>query len=79
MYTDSYFAYPFKEAVEFTFNYTKQPVFLYELTYPASIGFSQIFGNAVTDNGETSNTIYYMHIKDILNYFCFLSKDAYAL
>ncbi|CAH2034412.1 unnamed protein product, partial [Iphiclides podalirius] len=51
IYTDSYFAYPAVEAIELTFNYTKNPVFLYELTYRAANSFSQIFGDAEGDYG----------------------------
>ncbi|XP_013147739.1 PREDICTED: venom carboxylesterase-6-like [Papilio polytes] len=51
IYTDSYFAYPALEAIELTFNYTKNPVFLYELTYRATNSFSQIFGDEEGDYG----------------------------
>ncbi|XP_072930418.1 juvenile hormone esterase-like isoform X2 [Epargyreus clarus] len=49
MYSDAYFAFPAIEAVELTLNYTKQPVYLYELTYRATNSFSQIFGD---ENGN---------------------------
>ncbi|CAG5008482.1 unnamed protein product [Parnassius apollo] len=51
IYSDSYFAYPALEAIELTFNYTKNPVYLYELTYRATNSFSQIFGDEVGDYG----------------------------
>ncbi|XP_075991060.1 juvenile hormone esterase-like [Anticarsia gemmatalis] len=51
MYTDSYFAFPAVEAVELVFNYTKNPVYLYELAYRATNSFSQIFGDPDGDYG----------------------------
>ncbi|CAK1588748.1 unnamed protein product [Parnassius mnemosyne] len=51
LYSDSYFAYPALEAIELTFNYTKNPVYLYELTYRATNSFSQIFGDEDGDYG----------------------------
>lgn len=40
------------EAVGLIFNYTKQPVYLYELAYKATNSFSQIFGDPEGDYGE---------------------------
>ncbi|KOB72438.1 Uncharacterized protein OBRU01_12267, partial [Operophtera brumata] len=51
IYSDSYFNYPVVEAVEQMFNYTKQPVYLYELAYRATNSFSQIFGDPEGDYG----------------------------
>lgn len=45
VYTDSYFAYPLVETVELILNYTKNPVYAYELTYKASNSFTLIFGD----------------------------------
>ncbi|XP_050361436.1 juvenile hormone esterase-like [Nymphalis io] len=51
IYTDSYFAYPAVESVEQALNYSKSPVYLYELTYRGANSFSQIFGDPVGDYG----------------------------
>ena len=52
IYTDSYFAYPAVEAIELVLNYTKSPVYLYELAYRATNSFSQIFGDPEGNYGE---------------------------
>ncbi|XP_026322559.1 venom carboxylesterase-6-like isoform X2 [Hyposmocoma kahamanoa] len=62
IYTDSNFAYPLIEAVELALNYTRKPVFLYELTYKASNSFTAIFG----DPEENS---YVCHADDLLHLF----------
>ncbi|XP_068619891.1 juvenile hormone esterase-like [Battus philenor] len=69
IYTDSYFAYPALEAIELTFNYTKNPVYLYELTYRATNSFSQIFGDEEGDYGIC-------HADELMHLFpiSFLSK-----
>ncbi|XP_046977394.1 juvenile hormone esterase-like [Vanessa cardui] len=51
MYTDSYFAFPAVESVEQALNYSKSPVYLYELTYRGANSFSQIFGDPLGDYG----------------------------
>lgn len=40
--------------MEQIFNYTKQPVYLYELDYKASNSFSQIFGDPEGDYGTSA-------------------------
>lgn len=45
MYSDSYFSFPGLEAVQLTLNYTRKPIYLYELAYRATNSFSQIFGD----------------------------------
>ncbi|CAH0703530.1 unnamed protein product [Spodoptera exigua] len=62
IYTDSYFAYPAIEAIELVFNYTKNPVYLYELTYRAANSFSQIFGDPQGDYGVC-------HADDLMHLF----------
>lgn len=54
---DSYFSYPVIEAVELMFNYTKSPVYLYELTYVATNSFSQIFGDPDGKYGKFAFTL----------------------
>lgn len=51
MYSDSYFNYPAVESVELVFNYTNNPIYLYELAYRATNSFSQIFGDPDGDYG----------------------------
>ncbi|XP_023948588.1 juvenile hormone esterase [Bicyclus anynana] len=51
IYTDSYFAYPMVESVEQALNFSKQPVYLYQLDYRGANSFSQIFGDPVGDYG----------------------------
>lgn len=48
--------------MELTFNYTKAPVFLYELTYEASTSFTVIFGDPQA-NG------YVCHADELLHLF----------
>lgn len=62
IYSDSYFAYPLVEAVELILNYTKKPVYLYELTYKASTSFTVIFGDP-EENGCVC------HADDLLHLF----------
>lgn len=50
------------EAIEYTLNYTKNPVFLYELTYKASTSFALIFGDPKADG-------YVCHADDLLHLF----------
>ncbi|CAH0716182.1 unnamed protein product, partial [Brenthis ino] len=45
LYSDSYFDYPMIQSVEQAFNYSKNPVYLYKLTYRGANSFSQIFGD----------------------------------
>ncbi|CAB3225276.1 unnamed protein product [Arctia plantaginis] len=62
LYTDSYFAYPAVEAVELVFNYTKNPIYLYELAYRATNSFSQVFGDPDGDYGVC-------HADDLMHLF----------
>ncbi|KAF9804958.1 hypothetical protein SFRURICE_007861 [Spodoptera frugiperda] len=62
IYSDSYFAYPAIEAIELVFNYTKNPVYLYELTYRSANSFSQIFGDPKGDYGVC-------HADDLMHLF----------
>ncbi|XP_022832964.1 venom carboxylesterase-6-like [Spodoptera litura] len=62
IYSDSYFAYPAIEAIELVFNYTKNPVYLYELTYRGANSFSQIFGDPQGDYGVC-------HADDLMHLF----------
>ncbi|XP_035435441.2 juvenile hormone esterase [Spodoptera frugiperda] len=62
IYTDSYFAYPAIEAIELVFNYTKNPVYLYELTYRSANSFSQIFGDPKGNYGVC-------HADDLMHLF----------
>ncbi|KAG7312987.1 hypothetical protein JYU34_000059 [Plutella xylostella] len=50
-YSDSYFNFPMVDAVDLVLQYTRQPVYLYELTYRATNSFSQIFGDEDGDHG----------------------------
>lgn len=59
IYTDSYFAYPAIEAIELVFNYTKNPVYLYELTYRSANSFSQIFGDPKGNYGKLLSLRYF--------------------
>lgn len=58
MYSDSYFAYPAVDAVEKVFSYTKNPVYLYDLSYRATNSFSQIFGDKKGDYGKSIKIFY---------------------
>nr|UPI11567.1 carboxylesterase 12 [Mythimna separata] len=73
IYTDSYFAYPAVEAIELVFNYTKNPVYLYELAYRATNSFSQIFGDPEGNYGVC-------HADDLMHLFPigFLEKPISA-
>ncbi|XP_032527380.2 juvenile hormone esterase-like [Danaus plexippus] len=51
IYSDSYFDYPLVESVEYALNYSRNPVFLYQLSYRGVNSFSQIFGDPVGNYG----------------------------